>query len=1218
MKKIIKSALAVAIGALATFTASAEEPIITFHTSLYQNQGPINSMSFHIGGTGGGYIDVDFGFGTEEYELEEAVFDSTTSAIKATTISGTVSEEGIVRIYGDASAIDYLSLSGCYINSVEMPELTNLQILDMSHNELTGLDLSAYTRLEAIYLADNPYSEATPLKIGGNKPNLTILEIGQSYWLDQSFNLSDYPSIISFDAYAAYDLRKVDPTGCPKLMQLALDLTEVESLDVSKNPELVILNISDCKITDIDISHNTKLQQFYCVRGSQKYNSYKIKSLDLSHNPELYYLFAGYNALKNLDISNNPKLFDLSVPWNELTTLDISNNKNLYNVIIRNNYFTFATLPVNPGDWGEYDYQQRATPVNRSYKTGDVLDFSATMLREGTETVASMYKVNEEDYSSPIPLDNSNFKFEDGKITLLTELTDSVFIRFDNSQYSQYPISTTNFVVKNDSEYGKPANAITFLPAADEGREVSFVVGMNGASAESPKTFYVDFGDGQPVEMTAAGSTVATGTTVRNNRNGNGYMHIYVPEDNDISALSIDGMELFSIQFGLAARSLHELTLNNTGLYELDLTELLQLRRLELRKNHLRTLDISGKNYLFAKHNLTDLIAPSNQIETLVIEDSESLLNLDASSNALTELDLVSAKQLVNLNMSSNKLTSIDFSKCAALKNVNVSLNSIAQIVMPNESVLHDFDIHNNAMTFATLPLQSAFTGKYTYNNQKPLRISEKGPGVDLSEQYLDLDGNFTKFEWYKADGTKLTEGTDYTESEGKTRFLDSTLGKVYCMISNAGLPALTLRTSQIMVSEMPDLVTVSFTTPVGGEDVSLSLAAEKPTSIFIDWKGDGIDLANYELGTTYRLFSATTTEGANVKVYTYGDEAPISVFSITGATMKDLDISGLTSAGTITVSNASIDNIVLPEGGSLKELNLSGNKLTSIDLSKQPNITSLSLAHNSFTGKIDFSSFKPLQLLSLSNNAISEIVLDNPMLWFLDLAHNNLSEIDLTKVQSLEQLSLAGNEFCNVDVESLRGLKALVLDQNKFTFATLPPVKDQYIIYTYSNQERIDGVVNGLTVDLSSQAMVGSTPTTYSWFIDDPVQDEEGNWTGEQLIVDEEYTVENGVTTFVEPLDRLVCLMLNADFKGLALMSNMIDLSTGAIEGTGTESIVDVKVIGSSIIAVAENATARAYRTDGTLATTAKVNGYCNLGTFTPGIYVVTIGNKAFKVAVR
>ena len=69
MKKIIKSALAAAVGALATFTASAEEPIITFHTSLYQNQGPLNSMSFHIGGTGGGYIDVDFGFGTEEYEL---------------------------------------------------------------------------------------------------------------------------------------------------------------------------------------------------------------------------------------------------------------------------------------------------------------------------------------------------------------------------------------------------------------------------------------------------------------------------------------------------------------------------------------------------------------------------------------------------------------------------------------------------------------------------------------------------------------------------------------------------------------------------------------------------------------------------------------------------------------------------------------------------------------------------------------------------------------------------------------------------------------------------------------------------------------------------------------------------------------------------------------------------------------------------------------------
>ena len=1219
MKKFIKSALAAAIGVLATFTASADEPILTFHTSVYDNAGAINSMSFKIGGTGGGYIDVDFGFGPEEYELEEAVFNSENSSFTATSVSGTVSEEGIVRIYGNASAIDYLNLSECYITSLEMPGLTNLEILNLSHNELTGLDLSAFSKLQAIYVNCNPYSEATPLKIGPNKPDLTILEMGQSSWLDQSFNLSDYPSMVSFDAYAAYDLHKIDPTGCPKLMQLTLDLSDVATLDVSKNPELLILNISDCRITDIDISHNTKLQQFYCVRGSHKYSDYKIKSLDLSHNPDLFYFFAGYNALKELDLSHNPKLFELSVPWNELTALDISNNKNLYNVIIRNNYFTFATLPVNPGDWGEYDYNQRATPLRRSYKAGDVLDFSTTMLREGTETVATMYKVNENDYSAPIPLDNSNFKFENGKITLLKELADSVFIRFDNSLFSEYPISTTNFVVKSESDYGKAADAITFLPAVEAGREVSFVVGMHGATADSPKTFLVDFGDGQPVEMTATGSGIAGGATVKGERNGQGYMHIYVPEDNDISALAIDGMELYSLSFGVAARSLTELKLCNTGLYEVDFSELLQLRTLELRKNHLRKLDISGKNYLFAKHCLTDLTIPGNEIETLVIEDPKALLRLDASNNAIAEVEfLLSAKQLVNLNLSGNKIEALDLSECAALQSVNVAQNSIASVVLPAESVISDFDIHNNAMTFATLPVPSAFTGKYTYNNQKPLRISEKGPGVDLSEQYLDLDGNLTAFEWYKADGTRLTEGTDYTLTGGKTRFLDSTLGKVYCMISNATLPALTLRTSQILVAPMPDVVTVAFTTPVGDEAVSLSLAAAKPTSVFIDWKGDGVDLVNYELGTTYRLFNAITTAGANVKVYTYGDEAPLTVFSISGATMKDLDLSHLTSAQAISVCNASLDGITLPEGGCLQELNLEGNKLSNIDFTNQPGIVALSLTHNSFSGKVDMSGLKALQMLGLGHNDISEMVLGNPALWFLDLADNRLSDIDLTKVPNLEQLSLAGNEFSNIDVENLRRLKALVLDHNRFTFTTLPRKKDQYAIYTYSNQARIDGIVSGLSVDLSSQAMVGETPTTYSWFIDDPVQDYDGNWTGEQLIADEEYTVDNGVSTFVEPLNRLVCLMLNAEFDRLGLLSNMIDLSTGAVEGIESQGTVDVRAEGRSIIAVADSATARVYRTDGTLAATAEVSGETTVGTFVPGVYIVAVGNKAFKVALR
>ena len=67
--------------------------------------------------------------------------------------------------------------------------------------------------------------------------------------LDQSFNLSDYPALVVFDGYHNTDLRNVDPTGCPLLQSLSVELTPCASLDVSKNPLLQTLTISDSTTT---------------------------------------------------------------------------------------------------------------------------------------------------------------------------------------------------------------------------------------------------------------------------------------------------------------------------------------------------------------------------------------------------------------------------------------------------------------------------------------------------------------------------------------------------------------------------------------------------------------------------------------------------------------------------------------------------------------------------------------------------------------------------------------------------------------------------------------------------------------------------------------------------------------------------------------------------------------------------------------------------------
>ena len=105
--------------------------------------------------------------------------------------------------------------------------------------------------------------------------------------------------------------------------------------------------------------------------------------------------------------------------------------------------------------------------------------------------------------------------------------------------------------------------------------------------------------------------------------------------------------------------------------------------------------------------------------------------------------------------------------------------------------------------------------------------------------------------------------------------------------------------------------------------------------------------MVQYLLGSTYRLFSALTHAGATVNVYTYEPTDTITVFSMTGATLTSFDGSKLL-AGTLTLQNAGLASPILPENKQLlRELNLTGNKLTSFNPAIYPNLVMLNLSGN-------------------------------------------------------------------------------------------------------------------------------------------------------------------------------------------------------------------------------------------------------------------------------
>lgn len=1210
MKSVIKSLLAVLalLSPFALAAADTEQPILTFKTVVGQMTGA-SSIHFSIGGTGGGYIDVDCGFGAVEYDLKDANFDSSTGTISATTVTCTVSGAGVVKVYGEADKIDYLDVEGCYISEIDMSKLVNLQIFNAKYNELRALDLTPLTKLQSVNVGNNPFTAASPFVVGANKPELTILNVSQIEYLDPNFNLSLYPSMASFEAFGCPTLTQCDPTGCPELMSLSIDVTPVASIDVSKNPKLVVLNVADTRITQLDVTKNPALTQLFCGHTAAAYKAYKLRNLDLSGNPELYYLFATDNDMESIDISKNPKLFDLSLAGNKLRTLDISNNKNLYNVNLRRNYFTYSTLPLNPGDWNEYYYEQKPYIVNRAYRVGEEIDFSA-MMREGTETVGTLYRVNYDEQSAPFPVDPSLYTFAGGKLTVKAEMPDSVFMSFDNSLFSEYALSSSNFVVKSADTFGKPTQAIRFVPAS--GTDVQFTVGA--ISTGDP--ILVDWGNGSYSPVSVAGSGIADGAVVRGAMSGS-YVAVLVPENVDITAFAF-ASKLNSLDIS-AAKLLRELSLTGTGLTTIDLSEHRCLKSIKLSGNSFNTFSTKGRNRYFVKTVLEELVASGNNIVTFEHDDFDNVRLLDLSNNRIEEFEFASATGTQEINVSGNRIATADLAKCEGLKKLNLSNNLVSSIILPEEGRINELNVSGNLLSLATLPETDAILGEYIYAPQLPISIPVKGPGTNLSAQHRTIGDATTQYHWYKQDGTSLSEGTDYSCTDGKIRFTPG-VGKVYGKLTHAAFPQFTLddakalRTSVMEVAQMPSTPVASFTTAEDGQEIRMAFAAwGSNATYYIDWTGDQLEYKSYTLGETYKEFFENTKAGATVKMYAYAGTAPLKVFSISGAKLSGVDVSALTRLETLTVANGGLKEFKLPAGNTIFELNLTGNQLSSIDFG-QHKLSTLSLAANKFSGTFDLSVQPSLGVVSLAQNEITKVNFNNEYLWYLDLSYNNLSDISFAKAPGIEQLSVAGNQFERINVNGLSRLMALILDRNRFTFATLPRPKDSYILYSYAYQPNLKVVPNGLTVDLSREALVEGVATTFRWFLDQPVQNEDsGEWSGEELIAGEEYSVKGGVTTFSQKFDRLVGLLVNEKYPKLPLLTEMMSVS-GVDAVAAPKAMVSVDG-GNIIVAAAEGTPVAVFGMDGRLVRAA--SGSCVLSGFVPGAYVVKAGATTVKVCL-
>lgn len=1150
MKKILTLLSLLAISVCAAYAAGAtDNPIITFKTNLYELQGDQNSFVFLIGATEPTPIEVDCGNGRVKYTAQVAGLDSSTGALTGTWITCNVTSAATVKIYGDASKIDVFDGEGAYLSEIDLSQCTNMSILNLKHNQLESLDLSSNVELNAVYLSDNEFSEASPLKMGANHPHLQILEMAIVEYVEDSFNIGNYPELLSFVAYSCHGLRQVDATGCPKLRQLSIDSTPVKSLDVSRNTGLLVLNISETHIPSIDLSNNPLLTEFYASRTAVRDNAYKMSSIDLSKNPELQRVNVNSNLLTSIDVSHNPKLTYLAVRHCLLTDIDVSKCPNLLELDIDGNNMSFATMPMPAFE--TYDYDQRPIAVNAEVKIDSSLDFKDKVLREGTVTTAKMYAFNEASDQAR-ELDATFYDYTDGVVNIKRAYTDSVYVVFSNDVFSEWPMRTAKFKIKSAADYGKPSKAVTLGTSLDNGATFTLGLMVGGASAQSPKTVYIDAGDGVQTPYTVTGGLSMSDVTVT--KKGSGYVTVYTAEGDALTGLGIEDVALNSIDV-TTAPELQELSLVNTGLYSIDLKMNRCLAKLTITGSNMTSIDLTGANGSYGKNILANIDLSNNKLTDVTLNDHRSITNLNLSHNALTEMLLKDFDNLVELDLSYNQLTTANLTYMSENgRGINLANNKLSELRLPETNNFASLIIRNNNFDFTNLPMVTNNAGNlyYKYAPQANVPVPTKGPGVNLSNQYTAAAGGTTSYSLYDSEGNSLRPGTDYTCDRGRIAFLAPIVGKkVYAGMTNPTFPdfagANELRTELMDAAAFPTNCIGEFTTTKGGQTASLSLAAAAAsgTALYIDWAGDGKALDQYILKNTYTRFSATTVAGARAKIYTYSPDEKITVFSVTGVTMSSIDVSRMTDLIALTVDNAGItqDDIKLPSTTTLRELSLGGNALTAFDATKTPSLISLNLSSNKLT-TFDMTPLSHLQWLSIVNNSLNSVTLRGNEIIQIDLSGNNLETIDLSGVTALPQLALSRNRLTTIDVSKLNNLIMLHIDRNRFTFSTLPPVLSRYVSYVYGNQQAVEASCVAGKVDLSSELTAQGETTTYRWFIGEPILNDEGELAGEELAGNwDEYGITDGVTYFKGDFDGVQCVMTNPAFPSLYLRTNLMNV---------------------------------------------------------------------------
>ena len=428
----------------------------------------------------------------------------------------------------------------------------------------------------------------------------------------------------------------------------------------------------------------------------------------------------------------------------------------------------------------------------------------------------------------------------------------------------------------------------------------------------------------------------------------------------------------------------------------------------ETFQNYVKQFDENNNGTLSPeeRYEVTEISVANKNISNLYgIQFFPNLEKLDCDQNNLSSLDVSQNPALKYLYCEQNNLSSLDVSSNSALKYLHCTRNNLSSLDVSQNLALEYLLCAQNKLTSLDVSKNEALKLLNCKNNQL----------TNLNVEYTNIDPSVFLSELLAQDNTyPITVGSDRT-------FNLSTLPGKFEVSKAGNWVGGTVSGNTLKVKEGATQVTYTY-------DCGKGLSETFTLNVTVGIRIFGDNFPNYE----FRQYLK-----ANI------DKDGDGYLNDTELNIKKLDVSGQYIANLKGIEFFS----------NLETLYCYNNKLTSLDVSKNPELKSLWCYNNQLTSLDVSQNAELVELYCEQNNLTSLDVSQNTALLKLTCQDNNLTSLDLTQNTGLEYLSCSRNPLGSLDVSKNINLKTLYCEQSNLTSLDLSQNHKLEMLYAKKNR---------------------------------------------------------------------------------------------------------------------------------------------------------------------